>query len=265
VVQQIGWSAVGCITGGLALEAVADGHISIALGVVLIAIFSLIVSFVGLRGILVYERYAWCIYLVIFLVIFGMTGSHTDTAARATGSGPTVAGNVLSLLAIVYGSSASWVTIASDYYVLYPADTSRLKVFALTTLGVSLPTAVGMTAGCVVSFALNTEPGWAAAYGDGIGYLVQTILHPRGFAKLVLVLLVLSGVNCNIIALYSAAISCQQLSRPCGRVPRFVWTVLCFAVILVIAMIGRAHLNAYLQNFLSLLGYWCTRYGSSYS
>jgi len=34
----------------------------------------------------------------------------------------------------------------------------------------------------------------------------------------------------------------------------------CFCVILALALAGRDHLLTYLQNFLSLLGYWCTSY-----
>jgi Permease for cytosine/purines, uracil, thiamine, allantoin len=56
-VQQLGWAGVACITAGLALQAVADGGISIAVGVVIVAVVSLLISFVGLRAILFYERY----------------------------------------------------------------------------------------------------------------------------------------------------------------------------------------------------------------
>jgi purine-cytosine permease-like protein len=86
------------------------------------------------------------------------------------------------------------------------------------------------------------------------------MLYPRGFAKFLLTLLVLSGINTNVISIYSAAISCQQFSRPFARLPRFVWTVICFAAIIALALGGRAELNTYLSNFLSLLGYWCTSY-----
>ena len=58
-IQQLGWSATGCITGGLALQAVSNGGISIAVGVVIIAVVSLLISTLGLRAILVYEKYAW--------------------------------------------------------------------------------------------------------------------------------------------------------------------------------------------------------------
>ena len=261
-VQQIGWSAVGCITGGIALQAVSNGGVPIAVGIIIIAVVSLIVSLVGLRVILVYERYAWLIYLIIFLIIFGMTGRYADNKTPTELTGADLSGTVLSLIAIVYGSSASWATIASDYYVLYPVDVNRTKVFILTSIGIGLPTAIGMIAGSVVSSALNNRADWAATYGEDhrIGFLIQQMLYPRGFADFILVLLVLSGVNANIINTYSAAISCQQFARPFARIPRFIWTIACFVVIIALALAGRNSLLAYLQNFLSLLGYWCTSY-----
>lgn len=215
----------------------------------------------GLRAILVYEKYAWFIYFVIFMIIFGETGKYADNSTPSSLKGATLSGTVLSLLAIVYGSSASWCTIASDYYVHYPADVSRTKVFLLTTLGIAIPTSIGMIAGCCVASAMNNRPDWAKVYKDeGFGFLIQTMLYPRGFSDFLLVLLVLSGVNANIINTYSAAISCQQFARPFARVPRFLWTFLCFGVIIALSLAGRNQLLTYLEDFLSLLGYWCTSY-----
>jgi hypothetical protein len=58
-IQQLGWSAAGCITGGLALTAVSDGNVSVVVGIIIIATVSLVISFIGLRAILIYEKYAW--------------------------------------------------------------------------------------------------------------------------------------------------------------------------------------------------------------
>ena len=260
-VQQMGWAAVSCITGGLALTAVADGHLNLIVGIVILAVVALLISFVGLNAILVYERYAWAIFFVIFMIIFGETGRYADNTTPASVTGATLSGTVLTLLSIVYGSSASWCTMASDYYVHYPANVSRVKVFLMTTFGIAIPTSIGMLAGCVVASSLNNKPHWNDAYeNQGLGFLIQDVLYPRGFAKFLLTLLVLSGINTNVISIYSAAISFQQLARPFARVPRFVWTLFCFACILALAIGGREQLNAYLQNFLSLLGYWCTSY-----
>ncbi|EME43311.1 hypothetical protein DOTSEDRAFT_54173 [Dothistroma septosporum NZE10] len=260
-IQQIGWSAVGCITGGLALTAVSDGGVSIIPGIIIIACCSLAISFLGLRAILAYEKYAWLVYFIIFLVIFGQTGRYADNSSPASVKGADLSGTVLSLLAIVYGSSASWATIASDYYVHYAVDVNRTKVFFMTTLGIAIPTSIGMMAGCVVSSALNNRPDWKDSYENkGLGYLIRDMLYPSGFAKFILVLLVLSGINMNVLNTYSAGLSCQQFSRPFSKIPRFIWTILCFGVIVALALAGRNHLLTYLQNFLSLLGYWCTSY-----
>ncbi|KAI8633221.1 permease for cytosine/purines, uracil, thiamine, allantoin-domain-containing protein [Xylariaceae sp. FL1651] len=260
-IVQIGWASVACITGGLALTAVADGHLSLVVGIIILAIVATLISLVGLKAILIYERYAWIIFFTIFLIFFGETGRYADNTTPSSLKGLDLSGNVLSLIAIVYGSSASWVSMASDYYVHYPVNVSRVKVFLMTTFGIAIPTSVGMVAGCVVASALNNQPEWKDTYkADGVGFLIQTMLYPRGFAKFILTLLVLSGINVNVISIYSAAISCQQFARPCARVPRFVWTLMCFVIILALALGGRQQLNTYLQDFLALLGYWATSY-----
>ncbi|EWG42548.1 hypothetical protein FVEG_04323 [Fusarium verticillioides 7600] len=262
-IEQLGWASVATISGGLALTAVADGHISLVVGVVIIAIVSLAISFLGLKYILIYERYAWCIYFIVFMIIFGMVGPYADNKTPASSSGIDLSGNVLSLIAIVYGSSASWATMASDYYAHYPANTSRVKVWLLTTAGIGIPTAIGMTAGATVASSLNNVEAWKTAYEDphqGLGFLIRDMLHPRGFAKLLLVLLSFSGINTNIMSLYSSAISFQQMATPCAKVPRFIWTLGNFVIVIILAIVGRQKLNTYLQDFLSLLGYWCTSY-----
>jgi purine-cytosine permease-like protein len=194
VVEQLGWSSVSCITGGLALSAVSDGHVSIVVGVVIIACVSLMFCFIGLRGVLLYEKYAWILFFVIFMIIYGMAAPHASLAPPVTAvTGVTKSGNALSLVGVVYGSSASWSSIVSDFYVHYPVDTPKIKVFLYTTLGITIPTCIGMILGACVGSALDTNPKWEAAYGVGMGDILKTIMFPEGFAKFILVLLVLSG------------------------------------------------------------------------
>ena len=197
VVEQLGWSSVGCITGGLALSAVSDGRINLVLGVVIIAVVGLVFSFVGLRAVLTYEEYAWAVFFVIFMIMYGETAHLADNQTPSSHTGASLSGSVLTLLAVVYGSSASWCSIVSDYYVQYPVDTSKTKVFLLTTFGIAIPTSVGMILGCCVGSTMGINTEWQDTYNNsGVGELIQTILYPLGFAKFLLVVLVLSGSMC---------------------------------------------------------------------
>ena len=155
VVEQLGWSSVGCITGGLALSAVSDGRVSLILGVVIIAVVGLCFSFVGLRGVLKYEEYAWAVFFVIFIIMYGEVAHFADAKTPSALTGATLSGQVLTLLAVVYGSSASWSSIVSDYYVQYPITTSKTKIFLLTTLGITIPTCIGMVIGCCVASTMG--------------------------------------------------------------------------------------------------------------
>ena len=150
VVEQLGWSAVGSITGGLALSAATNARLPLPVGVVVIALLGLVFSFLGLRAVLRYEEYAWAVFLVIFLVMYGEAAPLADLATPSALTGSTLSGTVLTLLAVVYGSSASWCSIVSDYYVQYPVATSKTKVFLLTTLGITVPTCIGMCMGACV-------------------------------------------------------------------------------------------------------------------
>jgi NCS1 nucleoside transporter family len=260
VVEQLGWSSVSCITGGLALTAVSDGAVSLALGVAIVAIISGLLSFIGLRAVLRYEMYAWIPIFIIFAVMYGEVGSKADNSSPPAVSGVDLSGSALTWFSIVYGSTASWSSIASDYYVQYPVETPSWKVFVYTTLGLTVPTSFGMILGACIGSTILINPDWEAANEQGLGYLIQTVLYPYGWSKFVLVVLVLSGIGNGCIAIYSGALSIQQFARPLMVVPRTIWTLLVLAGVLLLGLVGRDHLLEILQNFLSLLGYWNTSF-----
>lgn len=230
------------------------------LGVIIAAVCGFVVSFVGLKAVFTYEKFAGMVLAVVFVVMYGYAGRFADVSTPTTLVGADLSGTSLTLFAALYGSSASWCSIVSDYYVEYPVDTSKWKVFIFTTLGIGLPTCLGMCLGALCGSALNYKTDWAESWDDGVGYLIQTIVHPTGFAKFLLVVLAFSGIAMTAIAMYSAGLSVQQFARPLGVVPRFIWTILMFIAIILLALVGRDHLLDFLSNFMSLLGYWNTSF-----
>lgn len=153
-----------------------------------------------------YEQYAWILFFAVFMVMYGEVAHLADLKSPASVKGATMSGQVLSLLSVVYGSSASWSSIVSDYYVQYPVNTSKTKVFLMTTFGIAIPTCIGMLLGCCVGSTMGINEQWKSTYEDsGVGELIKIILYPQGFAKFLLVLLVLSGSMNSFSVLYLPA------------------------------------------------------------
>jgi purine-cytosine permease-like protein len=196
LVSQVGWASVGCITGENALSAASDYNVSLVLGVVIIGAVSLAGSFGGYKSVLMFDRYWFMPFFVVFIIYFGYVGSYHDKGytAPAAISGLTKSGAILDFFAIYYGNSASWATIASDYYVHYPVNTSRVKIFTLTTFGIWLPIFVTSLLGALLAAEMNVRPDWSSAYYDkGVGALLLLVVHPLPWAKCLLVLISLGG------------------------------------------------------------------------
>lgn len=135
-------------------------------------------------------------FAVIYLIYYGYVGSVNGKGytAPATITGITKSGAILDFFAIYYGNGASWATIASDYYVHYPVDMSRVKIFTLTSLGVWLPISITALLGILLGAEVNARPEWADAYDkNGLGALLLLVVHPLPWAKCLLVLLSLGG------------------------------------------------------------------------
>jgi purine-cytosine permease-like protein len=121
-------------------------------------------------------------------------GSYQDKGYTAPISGLTKSGAISDFFAIYYGNSASWATIASDYYVHYPVNTSRVKIFTLTTIGIWLPIFITSLFGALLAVEMNVRPEWSLVYYDkGVGALLFLVVHSLPWAKCLLVLISLRG------------------------------------------------------------------------
>ncbi|KAI1773465.1 putative nucleoside transporter [Hypoxylon cercidicola] len=258
VFQQIGWCASAAIAGGQALSAFADNKVGTGLGVVICCVASLVFSLLGLKAVYQLLKYAWVVFVAIFLVVIGETARFGDFASPPSVVGATGSGTALTLFGIMYGAGACCAGYASDYYVEYPVDIPKINVFLLTTLGLCFATWICAIPGAIVASALPNKPEWRSQYDSGIGFLIQEIVYPYAFAKVSLFLLTFTAVGVNGASMYSAGLSVQQAARILGVIPRFIWTLLCFAAIIALSLAGSDQLQVFLQNFLSMLGYYAT-------
>ncbi|KAI0387052.1 putative nucleoside transporter [Hypomontagnella monticulosa] len=258
IVQEIGWCASGSITGGQALSAFSDGKIGAQVGVIIVSVVSLVLSFFGMKAVYLYANFSWLIFLAMFLIIFGEIVTFGNLSAPPSVSGATGSGAALTFFSIMYGSSACCAGYVSDYYVEYPKNISKMKVFWFTFIGLYGSTALCAVSGAIAASALSNDQYWNQQYGAGIGFLVQAMVYPYGLAKVILFLMMFTSIGLNCACMYSVTLSIQQAARSLAIIPRFAWTIVCFAAVIALGLAGSDRLLVYLQNFLSLLGYYST-------
>ena len=81
VIAALGWAAINSITGAQTLRVVSNDTLHIAVGIVIIGIITVVISFVGYKWIHTYERYAWIPVLIAYCIVAGVGAkyfTHSD-------------------------------------------------------------------------------------------------------------------------------------------------------------------------------------------
>jgi len=172
-------------------------------------------------------------------------------------SGKTLAASRLSFFSLCLYIPNSWAGAASDYYVYYPSDTPRWKIFLLTFAGLALSFCFVDLLGVGLACGVAALPAWSDAYEISSGALITAGYAPLGgFGKFCSVVIALGVIANCVPSTYSAALGCQIMGRWGQILPRWVWVVILCAIQLVCALAGRTSLFIIFTNFLSLMAYW---------
>ena len=250
---------------GQILSAVSEYHMTIAVGCVIVAVISYLVSLFGFKVIHTFEMYGWFPTVILFVVLASQIGSKIDVGIPAQASGLGLAGAFLTFLGINFSSTSGWCSIASDYYVHFPLITKPAKIFWLTFFGVCIPTVFATCIGAalgniaIASASLNPNPNARlseAFHEHKFGGLLLNAYHPTGFSKFALVMLMFSVLGNNIAVNYSNGLALQLLGHYFHAIPRFIWSLVNAVTIAILAIVGRENLSIIIENFVSLLGYW---------
>jgi NCS1 nucleoside transporter family len=233
-------------------------------GILLIAVSTLLICFFGYKIVHAYERWSWIPCLIVFLVVLGQfTHSGEFNPLLPLATGPSEAGAVLSFGASVYGFATGWTSYAADYTVYQPANRSSLLVFLWTFCGLFFPLVFTELLGCAVATATVLNKGYLSAYhGSGVGGLLASVLVPPmgRFGEFCVVVLALSIIANNCPNIYSVSLSLQVLANETQRMPRLAWTFLGTCVYVVISIPGYGHFESWLESFMLIIGYWLAIY-----
>jgi NCS1 nucleoside transporter family len=259
-----GFNILNCILGGQALSSVSNNNMSWTVGIVIIAVLSMTISFMGYKVLNWYERLSWPPVLLAFLVALGVGGQNLYNA-NVQPAVPATASAVLSFAGTIAGFVITFSAMASDFTMYYDPNVSSHRIFWYSYLGYIVPIVLVECLGAAAALAAPSVDSWNLAYGpDGnVGGLLEAMLSPVGnFGKFLTVMLSLS-VSANIACtLYSMCFNFQVLVPKLAAVPRYVFSVVGTAIALPLAIVGAHRFYTTLTDFLSLIGYWASAYGA---
>jgi purine-cytosine permease-like protein len=118
----IGFCVIMAVIGGQCLSAVADGNLSVSVGIVITAILTLGISFCGFTVLHIYERYAWIPAIISIIVAVGTGGKELHK--QVVYDAPPSAQSVLSYGMIVASYMVPWACLSSDFTTYLKPDTS---------------------------------------------------------------------------------------------------------------------------------------------
>src|ERR1700761_4302891 len=244
VVAGIGWFAVNSVSGALALNALT--HMPEVLCLLIVVVLQITVASLGHNLIHVFERYAFPVLVVIFLIasVWTLAKGHPGAAHH------TIPGAWLIEFGATFGYAVGWNPYASDYTRYFKPETSKAAIAFFAGLGVFLSCllleTVGAAAGTLASVASNANPtaGW-------------TGIFPTWLSDLTLLAIVIGGIAANALNIYSGAISFTAIGIRLPLIARRAIVAIGFAIIgFFVAWSALGNAGADYNNFLLIIAYW---------
>jgi purine-cytosine permease-like protein len=257
VIVLLGYCLIDCVVAGQILSAVSPSNMSVAVGIVVVAVITWGITTFGYQVFHYYERYAWLPQLIVLCILAGVAGPSFNVSSVSEGDPATLAGNRLSFFGLNLAAAITYSGGAADYFVYYPEYTPRWKIFFVTMLGLSLSFTFAFLLGIGLASGMLANPAWESAYGISQGALIVEGFKPLGAFGSFCGVIVALGLVANLIPpTYSSGIDAQILGTWATRVPRVVWNTIGVIIYTVCALAGRSHLAEIFTNFLALMGYW---------
>jgi nucleobase:cation symporter-1, NCS1 family len=245
ITAGIGWFAVNSVSGTFALNTLT--HWPKPLCLVIIVVVQIVIAFFGHNLVHAFERYAFPVLAVIFLIATIVILSKSSPGAATH----PIPGAFLLATGAAFGYAVGWNPYAADYSRYFKPETSRKAIAWWTGLGLFLSCAVLEIAGA--GSATITSVG--AALGDPTGAFTGHL--PTALADLTLLAIALGAVAANVLNIYSGALSFVATGINLPLALRRAIVALGFGVIgFIVALTGLHDAGAKYTNFLLIIAYW---------
>jgi NCS1 nucleoside transporter family len=257
VFSMQGFLILNCIIGGQTLASLSS-RLNDTLGIVIIGIITLVVTFCGYRIIHWYECVAWIPNVIAFITMLGVGYPQLRDNQSAPVSQATVA-EVISFASILASSILSWCTMTPDYGVYHSPAASSARIFLYTYLAFFTASVIAHTLGAAFAAAAFNVPAWNEGFDDSssVGGLLYSVLLPTGaFGKLLTALVALSIPSACAPTMYTFSTSLMAVAPWFATVPRWVYILISEGVLIPVAIVGAKKFYTTFVDILDIIGYW---------
>jgi len=207
-----------------------------------------VVAFFGYNLVHVFERYAFPVLTIIFLIAAGVILSKAHPGA----SHHTIPGAFLIELGASFGYAVGWNPYASDYTRYFKPDSNKAAIAWWSGLGLFLSCALLETVGAAAATVLN--PGNALG-ANPTGAFTGLLATP--LADFTLIAIALGAVSANVLNIYSGALSFTAIGIKLPLSARRAIVALGFGAIgFFLAWSGLHDAGTKYENFLLIIAYW---------
>jgi nucleobase:cation symporter-1, NCS1 family len=245
LVAGVGWFAVNSVSGAFALNALLGWNTKLCL--LIIVVVQLAVAFFGHNLVHAFERWAFPVLVVLFLIASVVIFGKSNPGAHVAG----MPGGWLITFGAAFGYAAGWNPYASDYTRYLPKDTNRTATGLWAGLGVFIS--------CVV---LEVVGAAAATVTDAAKYVNNPtagfVSHlPTGIADATLLAIALGAICANALNVYSGSMSFLALGIRLPLTLRRAIVAIVFGIAgFFLALSGLGDAGARYDNFLLVIAYW---------
>jgi NCS1 nucleoside transporter family len=245
VTAGIGWFAVNSVSGAFALNVLT--HLPKVLCLLIIVVVQVAVAFFGYNLVHLFERYAFPILTIIFLIAAGVILSKAHPGAHHS----TIPGGFLLTFGASFGYAAGWNPYAADYTRYLKPSASKTAIAWWSGLGLFLSCALLE----IVGAAAATLTGSNAAGSNPTGAFTGLLATPLADATLLAI--ALGAVSANVLNIYSGALSFTAIGIKLPLGLRRAIVALGFGTIgFFLAWSALPNAGTRYENFLLIIAYW---------
>jgi len=247
VVAGIGWFAVNSVSGTFALNTLL--HWPKWLCLLIIAVAQIAIAFYGHNLVQLFERYAFPVLAVIFLITTVVILAKAHTGLHVTPGPGGTSGGFLLATGAAFGYAVGWNPYAADYTRYFPPDANKRAIAWWSGLGVFVSCVLLEVVGAA-SATLSSKPN--ATPTDAF-----TSHLPTALADATLLAIAIGAVAANVLNIYSGSLSFTALGIRLPLRLRRAIVALTFGVIgYIVALFGLHDAGTKYTNFLLIIAYW---------